>query len=206
MTTANGKEALKCSTGTLMMIYYVIAGLAITEALQNTFLKDGRFMGARAFSSENLPRTLLLFALLPTICRFVHGASMHLGVPSDKRYKPLVDFFGFFLQASIFYMMASSLGTPTLFSLFFGALLLFDTVWLIVLRLIRYLEFDSTPTQWLVSNIVIIGCLYGIYLCRTRVPDVAGASLILVVTFVATVADYAMNRDFYFPAQDHVVS
>jgi len=204
MTTAKREEALKCSTNTLMVIYYVVVGFAITEALQNAFLKGGSFMGVRAFSTENLPKTLLLFALLPTICRFVHGASMHLGVRSDKRYKPLVDFVWFFLQACIFYLMAFSLETLTLFSLFFGALLLFDTAWLIVLRLIRYLEFGRTEVQWLASNIIIICFLCWTYLFGERIPNTPGASLILMVAFTATVVDYAMNREFYFPTQDPV--
>ncbi len=205
MTAANREEALKCSRGTLTMIYYVIVGLAITEGLQNTFLKDGSFMGARAFSTENLPKTLLLFALLPTICRFVHGASMHMGVRSDKRYKPLVDFFWFFLQASIFYLMAFSLETLSLFSLFFGALLLFDTAWLIGLRFIRYLKFGSTEVQWLVSNAVIIIALYGIHRLREYITNTIGAILILGVAFLATVWDYVANRGFYFPSPQEPV-
>ena len=204
MATASREEALRCSTATLLMIYYVIVGLAITEGLQNAFVKDGTFLGARVFSNENLPKTLLLLALLPTICRFVHGASIHLGVPSDKRYKPLVDFIGFFLQGSVFYLMAFSLESQSLFSLFFGVLLLFDAAWLIVLRLIRYLRFDRTEIQWLVSNALIIGALCGIYGLRECITSTAGAFLILVVALTATVLDYAINREFYFPPQEPV--
>jgi len=204
MTTPNREEVIRCSTGTLMMIYYVIVGLSITEALQNTFLKDGSFMGAGAFSTDNLPKTLLLFALLPTICRFVHGASMHLGVPSDKRYKPLVDFVWFCFQASLFYLMAFSLETLVLFSIFFGAILLLDTCWLIVLILVRYLKRGPTETQWLVSNTIIIVFVAGVLLTGERIPNTAKAFLILAVALAATVWDYVANRDFYFPTQDPV--
>lgn len=204
MDTTNREDALKCSTGTLMMIYYVIVGLAITEALHNTFLKDESLLGTRAFSAENLPRTLLFFALLPTICRFVHGASMHLGMISDKRYKPLVDFIWFFLQASIFYLMAFSLDTLCLFSTFFCALLVFDTAWLILLRSIQYLKLGCTEIQWLVSNIVIIAFLMWLCIFGDRIPNMTGTSLVLGVAVVATILDYVMNREFYFPSKKTV--
>ncbi|HUT94084.1 MAG TPA: hypothetical protein VMY37_31770 [Thermoguttaceae bacterium] len=204
MATQNREEVLRCSTGALMMIYYVVVGLAITEALQNTFLNDGSFMAARAFSTENLPKTLLFLALLPTICRFVHGASMHLGVLGEKRYKPLVDFLWFCLQASIFYLMAFSLDTLVLFSVFFGILLLFDAAWLVLLRLLRYVEFGPTEKQWLVSDTVISSALALYVICRVDecITDASAASLILLVAVAATVWDYVANRDFYFPKQN----
>jgi len=202
MATQNREEALKCSTSTLMMIYYVIIGLAITEALQNAFIMDGSFIGERAISTANLPRTLLLFALLPTICRFVHGASMHLGLLGEKRFKPLLDFVWFFLQASIFYLMSFSLESPVPFSIFFGVLLLLDVAWLLLLGSIQYVKVGFTEIQWLVSDAAIIVALCGICLARERVGNTVAASLILSVAFLATVLDYAMNREFYFPSRD----
>lgn len=202
MTTEDRDAAIKCSTGALTMIYYVIVGLAITEALQNTFVKDEAFLGVKAFCVPNLPKTLLLMALLPTICRFVHGASIHLGRTSNKRYKPLVDFVGFFLQAAMFYLMALSLDTQRLFLLFFGVLLVFDTVWLITILRMRYCECRHTEVQWLVSNIVIMPILYGIFRVGKCTTGMVGAWLVVVVAVLATIVDYIMNREFYFPSQD----
>jgi hypothetical protein len=195
----NKKEALKRSTSTLLTIYYVVVGLAITEALQKTFVKNGDFLGREVLSLDHLPKTFLLLALLPTVCRFVHGASLHLGVPTDKRYKPLVDFIGFFLQGSMFYLMALSLKTQSHFSFFFGFMLLLDTIWLIILRLFRYLKFGHTEKQWLISNISIIVILIGINLIEKNIGTVMGAFLIFTVAFAATVWDYVWNREFYFP-------
>ena len=58
--------------------------------------------------------------------------------------------------------------------------------------------------QWLWSNLLIIFALYVIYRLRECIPNTAGAFLILAVAFAATVLDYVMNRDFYFPTQDPV--
>lgn len=127
------KEALK-------VIYYVIIGIAITEALNRAFLKQGVFLGLQIFESNNLPSIILLFAFLPTICRFVHGASIHFDVISSKRYKPLFDFSGFLLQAAFFYLMATSLDKQLAFLYLFGLLLLSDALWLIFLRMINYIE------------------------------------------------------------------
>lgn len=83
--------------------YYVIIGIAITQALSHTFMKDNNFLGMRVFKGDNLISFILLsVAFLPTICRFVHGASIHLAVDgiSKKRYKPIVDFCGYCLSYS----------------------------------------------------------------------------------------------------------
>lgn len=196
MTTPTREDVLRCSASTLMMIYYVIVGLAITEGLQKVFIEKETFIGIAAFSAGNLPRTLLFFALLPTICRFVHGASMHLGVLGNKRYKPLVDFISFCFQAAMFYLMAFSLGDTALFSWFFMILLLLDTIWLVFLRLIRYVEFNRTIRQWLASNGILVVLLL---LSLKWVPSAVQPVLVMGAAIVATIWDYVANRDFYFP-------
>lgn len=183
------------------MIYYVIVGLAITEGLQKAFIENGNFIGVAAVSAGNLPRTLLFFALLPTICRFVHGASMHLGVLGDKRYKPLVDFASSCFQAAMFYLMAFALSDVALFSMVFVILLSVDTAWLVFLRLTRYLECTPTTRQWLQSNIALIFLLVGILLSMKIIPNSTQSLLIAVVAILATIWDYVANRDFYFPKE-----
>jgi hypothetical protein len=186
------------------MLYYVVIGLAISEALHNAFFKDSKFLGAGAFWAGNLPKMLLLFALLLTIFRFVHGASMHLGVlHPGKRYKHLVDFVGFFCQASVFYLMALSLEITTLFSCLFAILLVGDTVWLIVIKK-GYHKWDKTAKQWLWSNGLIIVALIAVYLLSGWIMNIVGTALILAVAAIATCADYRMNWDFYFPLEEPV--
>ncbi len=186
------KEALK-------VIYYVIIGIAITEALNRAFLKQGAFLGLQIFETNNLSSVFLLFALLPTICRFVHGASIHFDVISLKRYKPLFDFVGFLLQAAFFYLMATSLDKPVAFLYLFGLLLLSDALWLIFLRIISYIEFDKTVVQWLWSDIGIIVILIVLIISDPTIIYIWSLLTILIVAIIATFLDYFLNKDFYFP-------
>lgn len=199
MTKRSPQQTRQSSTNALKMVYYVIIGLAITEALYRTFLKNGSFLGRQAFELNNLPHTILLFALLLTICRFVHGASIHLDMFSEKRYKLLFDFTGFFFQGSLFYLMAVSLKRPLTFLILFGSMLLGDAVWLIVLKLINYIDFGSTEKQWLYSDFCIIGVFVVLYLIDRTISCVWSVVAIFIVASVATFFDYRLNIDFYFP-------
>lgn len=187
----------ECSTETLKMIYYVVIGLAITEGLQQAFIEKSSFLGWRAFFS---PSFLMLLALVLTVCRFVHGASIHLSTSSEKRYKLLLDFAGFFVQASLFYLMALSLVTTLEFSVFFIVMLVVDTAWILLLRILNYIKLDKTMRQWLRSNVYLITLLLEIALLRNTMPHITLAVLILTVSALATAWDYHSNRDFYFPA------
>jgi hypothetical protein len=206
MTKLSPQQTRQCSTNALKMIYYVIIGLAITEALYRTFLKGGSFPGLKVFWANNLPSTILLFALLPTICRFVHGASIHLDMISEKRYKPLLDFIGFFIQASLFYLMAASLERPLVFSFLFGGMLLCDAFWLIFLRLINYIDLGSTEKQWMWSDFCIIGLFVMLYMINKTMACVWSVVGILIVAIVGTFLDYFLNKDFYFPTSETVTS
>ena len=199
MLKLSAPETRQSSAKALKMVYYVIVGLAITEALHRTFLKDGSFLGLQAFTLNNLTRTILLFALLLTVCRFVHGASIHLDMISEKRYKTLYDFIGFFMQASLFYLMAVSLEKPIVFSSLFGIMLLFDAFWLIFLRMGNYIELDGTAKQWLWSDFCIVGALFVIYLTDTTMACICSVVVIFIVALAATFLDYFLNKNFYFP-------
>lgn len=172
-----------CSTETFKMIYYVIIGLAFTEALAS-FVKGGSL--------------ILVFALLPTICRFVHGASIHLetDIDSKKRWKLPLDFLGFFVQAAFFYLMSQSLSDLKKFSLYFGIVLFLDGFWLVGLKIIKYLEFDRTEKQWLKSDIIFGACFIAIAIFSS---SAGWAYIILILAIIATIWDYVANRDVYFP-------
>lgn len=193
MSKLSAQETRHCSINALKMIYYVIIGLAFAKAL-TIVLKDGS--------------VILLFAFFFTICRFVHGASIHLrmDIDSEKRWKLLWDFFEFFLQASFFYLMAVSLESPKAFSLFFVFMLLGDASWLILLRLINYIDFDRTVKQWLLSDFLIIAGLFVIYIIDRTLACVWSVVLILIIAIVATFLDYFLNKDFYFPANENASS
>jgi len=194
-------EIRKSSANALKMVYYVILGLAIAAALHKTFVKSDSFIGFQCFSQDNLDRLFLLLALVFTICRFVNGASLHLDMPSKKRFKLLFDFIAFFLQASFFYLMALSLDKPVTFSLLFGLMLLFDAIWLILLRITKYIEEPyMTVNQWLLSDCIIIIALFLIYKIDTTMVSIWSVVAILAVATIATTLDYYSNKDFYFPS------
>lgn len=200
MTGRPAEQIRKSSANALKMVYYVIVGLAIAEALSRTFVKDGLFIGVDCFRRENLACFLLLCAFLPTICRFVHGASLHLDAPSEKRFKPLIDFCAFLMQGSFFYLMALSLDKPTTFLLFFGFMLLSDAIWLIILKTKGYLdELSAYANQWLRSDFCIIFSLVLAYIISKKTEDVWPALFILVISFLAAIRDYWKNRGLYFP-------
>jgi hypothetical protein len=202
MTTLPPEQTRQCSVNALKMVYYVIIGLAITQALNRTFLKAGSFVRFHELWQDYLPSTILLFALLPTICRFVHGASIHLTIISEKRYKPIFDFVGFFLQASFFYLMAASMEKPFTFLLFFGAVLGCDALWLILLCLIKYIDLGRTEKQWLWSDLCIIGVLAILYVVDGTRPSIWSVVAVSIVAIVATILDYIWNKDFYFPVNE----
>jgi len=157
-------------------------------------------LGFQCFTQE-LDRLFLLLALIFTICRFVHGASIHLDVPSNKRYKPLVDFVGFFFQASCFYLMALTLDKPITFSILFAIMLLADAIWLIVLLAIKYIEELSATVvkQWLWSDFLIVVLLIILCVIQTKVVHWV-EFIILLIALVAAALDYLLNKNFYFPS------
>ena len=197
LTTA---QVRRSSANALKTVYYVIVGLAIAEALSRTFVKHGLFIGLDCFKKENLPCFLLLCAFLPTICRFVHGASLHLDAPSEKRFKPLINFCAFLMQGSFFYLMALSLDKLTTFIGFFGLMLLSDAIWLILLKAKGYLdELSAYANQWLRSDIFIIFSLVLIYLISRKTGSAWASLFILVISFLAAIRDYWKNSGLYFP-------
>jgi len=186
----------KSSASALKTVYYVIIGLAITEGLQRTFVIDSSFIGLKCFKQENLKHFFLLLALVCTICRFVHGASLHLDTIPKKRYKPIIDFISFFLQASFFYLMSLSLYKTEAFSLFLSLVLFFDAIWLILLIATKMEKLNSTIKQWLCSDIIIIVLLV---LLNLTMDCIWTTLSILIISIVAAVSDYYVNRDYYFP-------
>src|SRR5207244_1537554 len=95
MSPASSAKRLESSKGALKAIYYVIVGLAITEALTRAVVQDGTFAGGALLTPQRLPILMLLVAFLVTIMRFIHGSSIHLDVIHGGRFKALLDFVGF---------------------------------------------------------------------------------------------------------------
>ena len=114
--------------------------------------------------------------------------------------KSLLDFFGFFLQAVLFYVIALSVRDPCSFLWSFVGLLIVDTLWLVVLCCLGYLQFRDTESQWVFSNLGIILLLLGIAYFDSDV-GLTSTIVLAVGSAVALAADYAMNWTFYFPLE-----
>ncbi len=187
------------SKGALKTTYYVLIGIAITEALNRVFLSNGRFVGTRLFTGALLPPFLLLLAYLPTLSRFVHGASIHLDVVGTQRLKPLFDFIGFFVQALLFYLMALSVNVTATFIALFAILMLADGVWILVLRFKRFLKLGRMEKEWILSDILLAAVALALVFVPWPVTPMLAAAAICVVAWVAAVIDYGSNTYFYFP-------
>lgn len=114
-----------------------------------------------------------------------------------KRWKLPLDFGGFFFQASIFYLMSQSLLDLGKFSLYFGIVLFSDGLWVLVLKSIKYLEFERPEKQWLWSDFIfgLIFISFFIFNCSSA----AWAWIILILAIIATIWDYWCNNLVYFP-------
>lgn len=198
-------QTREASKNAIRVVYYVMIGIAITESLNRTFFGGGVFLGFQVFENEHLYSTMLFFAFIPTICRFVHGASIHIDVHieriSEKRGKALIDLSGFFIQGAFFYLMATSLGKPVDFSSILGLMLLFDVLWILALRIFGYIELTKTKKQWLKSDGALIILLIILYRIDPNFTWIWSSFFILIAAWIAAIFDYAINKDFYFPSQ-----
>lgn len=200
MTKDDAERTRQASKDALKAVYYVVIGIAITEALSRAVVDRGTgdFLGWRAFDAQHCVSSMLLVAFLPTAIRFVHGASIHLDALSDKSYKLGLDFLGFLTQGSLFYLMATAIGRPRAFTILFSAMLVFDAVWIVILLVSRLITLGAIERQWLVSDLVTSGAMVGVIFCADWTHR--GPVVVIVSLAVAgAVLDYWMNRAFYFP-------
>jgi len=199
MRESSAARVRESSVAALKTVYYVIVGLAIAVALDKTFLKEGAFVGLGCFT-KNIDRTFVLLAFLCTMCRFVHGASLHLDRGLEKRWKPLFDFLAFLLQGAFFYVMALSMDKFRTFTVLLMLMLIFDGVWIVLLMIFKYLpEPKKTAKQWLMSDVLFVVALVLICIIDSRVKSSWSALMVLVIAGVAAIWDYWSNRGFYFP-------
>lgn len=203
-TTPKSNRTRLSSSNALKTVYYVIIGLSIQEALRIAFLDDSnKLIGLNIILTERWTINVLFIALLFTVIRFVHGASIHLDDIDSTKYKLLTDFFGFFTQGCIFYLMANSLMTANWFCILFASLALLDTIWLLFIFYVHKLK-SSTMKQWVTSNICIFVVLLGVLLFDYQITSSYALFVVFSISILATAWDYWSNKDFYFPPIDTV--
>lgn len=198
------------SLKSLEAIYYVVAGLAISDACEKTveLLQDERW---EAIDNWHVAARFLLF--LTFAVRFIHGASTVFGNHSLVKVKSgmslyqklqvLWDFAAFGVQALIFVLIASTVHKEVPNAIFLFALLIWDTVWIAVTLHKDVALPDlakATMRQWVRSNAWLV--LFMTFVIYARGLDLVGmlwgSVLALVAGTVAMVWDYWANRAFYF--------
>jgi len=207
----NAKGRRNGSLQALEQIYYVIAGLAFTNAL--TEVNRSVPQAGTDASSAHLP----LFVLFVSIAvRFVHGASTHFGIHKlgseattsltwYVRFQPLIDFLGFGAQASLFVVLTSKLSTFENFFWWLKWLFALDWLWILAT-----LIFDpgvkrgdtsfKTLIEWMFNDVVLVSAGVLIptigFLKQNQCAEWTFAGVGLLVFC----ADYYFNHKYYFSA------
>lgn len=187
------------SVDSLEQIYAVVIALAIAQAIQS-LLKDPAT--DRILGREQIQLGLPAFiALLVTVVPFWHGMNRHL----DRCYVEkkgavahgaiLLDFWTFFVEASLLFVAAWSLRSGIYSFVALGALLLVDMVWGYISHLIHFPHQKSHVRRWSAINFsaIVLAILIVAYSFQYK-PIV-----LMVVAIVRTIVDYNRCWDFYFP-------
>jgi len=183
----------------LQSIYLVIVGLAIVQALTRVFTRSGDvFVGTDIFEQ---PGWLLLIAFLATVVRFAHGSILHFASLDNTRTWR-VSMLGLLAQALVFFVAAFSVETITGFLIALMAIFVVDSAWLLAIRWLHGKEEVPAFRQWLLSNlilIVLLGAALGLQQGLEPWWETQLAIGVMVSAVAATVVDYVMNDDLYFP-------
>jgi hypothetical protein len=188
------------SIDSLDRTYAVIIALAITHAIQLTFIAPS---GELALTARTLQLAPSLLALIVTTVPFSHGMNRHLdsiyveNAPLSVREVLLLDFLVFFIEACLLFGFAASIRAGKQAFIFLGVLLAVDAAWGLVSRLIHR-KIPAASLTWAAINVVAI--LTGAMFYRTTYFAEGDKPWFLsAVAIVRSVIDYWANRDFYFP-------
>lgn len=190
----------------LQTLYTVIIGLSIVEGIKSLLILDIEIESASLFSMvinyEAIPTFLtLIFTIIP----FHHGAKRYL----DDTYifreineiplTGLIDFIVFFVEAIVFFIMASLIPIPKYFFLMLIFLLTIDIVWVGFVYFTSNYSFQKIKF-WLYANltyaIVLPIFIYGNFILNESITW----SLLAVFSFIRTVCDYKFSWSFYWPS------
>lgn len=181
-------DYLKSGRQAIRLIYFLIIGLAITDAMKLLFLNDGK----NSFPSSD--QWFLFVVFFSFVSRFFLGAYRVLSQDIEielKRPKIVMDSIGFFLQVLAFYVFALNF-TDMIYSLWMILIIcVLDSVWLILLASCYHIM-DSTFRQWIVHNLLmIVFVLLDLYWWKSL-------NVLFVVALLAFILDFVFNHDFYF--------
>lgn len=201
------------SVSNLEHLYSIVVGVSLALAIQS-------LIQVQSNSSIHVNWILLpvLAAFLLTLIPFYHGALRHLDdhyvhgktTASHPGLALLLDFLVLFFESCLFLGLAVLLASPAYFSWAFLALLMLDSLWIVVASL------ASGPTSmpqapertWALINFVTVlvgtGALTILRAVSSpnKTPTIAYLVFILLIATLRTAVDYTLTWDYYFPDRD----
>jgi len=180
----------------LRWLYTVAAGFAVVQSVQTFALApDGRvdFQFTGDF--------VVFLVFTSVVVRFSHGAIRHFYKWYDEKtegwlwYQPLTDFFGLFLEAFFFLLMALALKDHSQFAVYYFCLLAADTFWLFFVPV-----GDPHYRNWLLANCLFFVVTIPVFIWL-RDRDTVLVATLAAMTIVHHVLDYVApgNWHYYFP-------
>lgn len=200
--TFSTEKVIERSVDSLQKIYAVIIALAIGQAIQ-ALLKDQR--GVAALSSPDVLKALPLFgAFLVTLVPFYHGMNRHLDHCYLEKTEVvqgalLFDFGVFFVEATMLFGVAWSVGADLRGFALLGGLLTVDMGWGFVSHFIHYKGQKPSIVRWSTINLIAIVAALFLGLTTAYSADLK-PWLLMLVAILRTIADYYFCWPFYFPS------
>jgi|GEM_PF-797769 len=180
-------DYLKSGRQAIRLIYFLIIGLAITDALKLLFLDSG------AFRMPSVEQWLLFAVFFSFVSRFFLGAYRVISQDIEIEltgWTIVIDMVCFVLQALAFYVYALNFRYLTASLWMILIICALDLVWLAVLAAI-FGKRPKTFIQWILHNIsmgIVVLILF----------EWRSVSFLLITAVIAFCLDFAFNYDFYF--------
>jgi len=182
------RNYLKSGRQAIQWLYFLIIGLAVTEAIKTLFIKN------QVFELPSLTTLFLFLIFFSFVTRFFMGAYRVIAYDIEvelRRPKIVIDSIGFFLQALAFYIYAISYQNFASTQWMIIIICVIDLVWLVLLAAFWHIM-DETFGQWSIHNIIMTGFVLGNIFWWQSVEA------LLVIAWVAFIVDFGYNREFYF--------
>ncbi len=200
-------KRIERSVDSLQKIYAVIVGLAIVQAVQVLlFVERGK--SAIATWPEIQGRLPAFLGFVAVLVPFFHGLNRHLDRcyldrTQGKRASSslLFDFFIFFGESCVLFMIAATIADGLRAFLFIGILLVVDAIWAAICYPIHYRGVKPSVLHWTVINLVTI--MLGVLVALVRFMDSqAKVWSLFGLAAARTAADYRLCWGLYFPPQE----
>jgi hypothetical protein len=197
-------KSIERSVDSLQKLYAVVVALAIGQGISAlVFVERGSSATTGRLELRTRPPAFIAFVVI--LVPFYHGMNRHLdrcylerSSESQVQGALLFDFFVFFGQSSLLFLIAISLATPVTAFILLGLLLGIDVVWGLVSHWIHYGRSEPGPVRWALVNVVSLA-FGALLVLRDIYSDTAKAWVLLVVACARTSIDYWLCYSFYFP-------